>query len=704
MGIFRLQAPFEPSGDQPAALDALCRNIEAGEQRQVLLGVTGSGKTYTMAQLIARTQRPALVISPNKVLAAQLYAEFKSYFPDNAVEYFISYYDYYQPEAYLPQTDTYIEKDADINDHIDKLRLKATTSLLSRPDTIVVASVSCIYNIGSPKNFEELCVYLKTGMTMSRAQLTARLTRIRYSRNDVSFEQGSFRARGGAIDIFPPYSQTAVRVELDGVAVKTICELQPLTGDILKKLDEAWVYPGKHFVSTDTEMNAALGAIETELKETLADLRARNKPLEAQRLEQRTKYDLEMLAQAGYCSGVENYSRHISGRPPGARPLCLMDYFYARQEKPGGENNKFLLFIDESHVTVPQVRGMYEGDRARKRTLVDFGFRLPSALDNRPLKFDEFEQLMPQTVFVSATPGPYELKQAGSSVSKSAEGGRLYTETDSIVELIIRPTGLVDPPVTVQPSRGQIAHLSAKIAEKTKHGQRTLVLSLTKKTAEDLAEFFTGKGIKAQYLHSDLDTLKRVEILKQFRDGEFDALVGINLLREGLDIPEVGLVAILGADNEGFLRSETTLIQISGRAARNAGGEVILYADRITGSMARALSEMNRRREKQQAYNRAHNITPASIIKASATLKEFQLEAKQSGLKILHGAGSGELPPPRALPALMKAVEAQMRQAADNLDFETAAALRDRLFELKELAVKFSPSKKGARQARGRKQ
>lgn len=699
MGIFKLQAPFTPSGDQPAAINTVIRNLDEGSQRQVLLGVTGSGKTYAMAQIIAQTERPALIISPNKVLAAQLYAEFKSYFPENAVEYFISYYDYYQPEAYLPQTDTYIEKDADINDHIDKLRLKATTSLLTRPDTIVVASVSCIYNIGSPKNFEDLCVYLKQGMTVSRAQLTAQLTRIHYTRNDVAFEQGAFRARGGFIDIFPPYSQTALRVELDGVTIKSIYELEPITGETLKKISEAWVYPGKHFVSTDAEMTAAMTSIEAELAVTLADLRARNKLLEAQRLEQRTKYDLEMMATAGYCSGVENYSRHISGRPPGARPLCLIDYFLERGEK-ARDWKDFLLFIDESHVTVPQVRGMYEGDRARKTTLVDFGFRLPSALDNRPLKFKEFEGLMPQTVFVSATPGPYELEQTGSSISKSASGGRLYTENKNIVELIIRPTGLVDPPVSIQPTKGQIAHLTAKIAEKTAKKQRTLVLSLTKKTAEDLAEYFTGKGVRAQYLHSDLDTLKRVEILKQFRDGEFDVLVGINLLREGLDIPEVGLVAILGADNEGFLRSETTLIQISGRAARNVGGEVVLYADRVTGSMERALAEMQRRRAKQQAYNEKHKITPASIVKATATLKEFQLEAKQSGLKILHTADSDELPPPRALPALIKSVEAQMKQAADNLDFETAAALRDRLFELKELAVKFTPAKKGARNAR----
>lgn len=698
MGLFKLHAPFQPSGDQPAALDTLCRNLAGGAQKQVLLGVTGSGKTYTMAQLIARTERPALIISPNKVLAAQLYAEFKSYFPENAVEYFISYYDYYQPEAYLPQTDTYIEKDADINDHIDKLRLKATTSLLSRPDTIVVASVSCIYNIGSPKTFEDLCVFLKTGMALSRGQLTSHLIRIRYSRNDVSFEQGSFRARGGNIDIFPPYSQNAIRVELEGPAIKALYELEPVTNDVVRKLSEAWIYPGKHFVSTDEDMRAALAAIEAEMTTAVAALRANNKLLEAQRLEQRTKYDLEMMAQAGYCSGVENYSRHISGRPPGARPLCLIDYFYSRQEKDSGKN--FLLFVDESHVTVPQVRGMYEGDRARKQTLVDFGFRLPSALDNRPLKFDEFEKLMPQTVFVSATPGPYELKEAGSSISKTAEGGRLYTETPNIVELVIRPTGLIDPPVSILPSKGQIPHLCGKINEKIKAGQRTLVLSLTKKTAEDLAEYFVGKGIRAQYLHSDLDTLKRVEILKQFRDGEFDALVGINLLREGLDIPEVGLVAILGADNEGFLRSETTLIQISGRAARNAGGEVILYADRMTGSMARALAEMNRRREKQRAYNELHGITPATIIKASATLKEFQLEARQSGLKVLHSVEGDELPEPRALPGLIKSVEAQMRQAADNLDFESAAALRDRLFELKELTVKFSPSKKGARPGR----
>ncbi|MFA6583684.1 MAG: excinuclease ABC subunit UvrB [Elusimicrobiaceae bacterium] len=693
MGVFKLESPFRPAGDQPRAIARLVNNIENGLARQVLLGVTGSGKTYAMAKVIEETGLPALILSPNKVLAAQLYAEFKAFFPQNAVEYFISYYDYYQPEAYVPQTDTYIEKDADINEHIDKLRLKTTTSLLTRPDTIVIASVSCIYNIGSPKNFEDLCVHIKTGARMSREELTRLLTRIRYTRNDISFTQGAFRARGGFIDIFPPYSHTALRVLIEGVTVTAIHELEPVTGDVMGGIGEAWVYPGKHFVSTDQEMTHALTAIEREMEETVAVLKGKGKLVEAQRLEQRTKYDMEMMAQAGYCSGIENYSRHISGRPPGARPLCLIDYFYSRKDKfpdLGG----FLMFVDESHVAMPQLRGMYEGDRSRKQTLVDFGFRMPSALDNRPLKFSEFEELMPRTVFVSATPGPYELEQAGSGISRNASGDKIYAETDNLVELIIRPTGLVDPPVSIHPTKGQIDHLTGKIAEKTRHHQRTLVLSLTKKTAEDLAAYFLEKGIKAQYLHSDLDTLKRVEVLKQFRDGEFDVLVGINLLREGLDIPEVGLVAILEADNEGFLRSETTLIQISGRAARNVGGEVILYADRMTGSMARALGEMDRRRKKQLEYNKANNITPVSITKASAMLEEFQLEAKKSGLKVLHTALEGGAPDFKNYPALIDSVERQMKQAADNLDFETAAELRDRLFELKEMEVKFTPSRK----------
>ncbi|MCX5783114.1 MAG: excinuclease ABC subunit UvrB, partial [Elusimicrobia bacterium] len=574
-----------------------------------------------------------------------------------------------QPEAYIPQTDTYIEKDADVNEHLDKLRLKATTSLLTRKNTIVVASVSCIYNIGSPQSFADMCLYLKKGANLSRTHITSFLTQIYYERNDVEFTHGKFRVRGAMIDIFPPYSQTALRVEL-GDGIKSIKEIQPVSGDVLCEIKEAWVYPGKHFVSTREDLEVAMVSIKEELGQRVAELKSQNKLLEAQRLQQRTRYDMEMLNQIGYCSGVENYSRHLARRAPGARPMCLIDYFLERQKKFTGEKG-FLLFVDESHVGIPQVRGMYEGDRSRKQTLIDFGFRLPSALDNRPLKFNEFEALMPQSIYVSATPGPYEKNKAQGLV----------------VEQIIRPTGLVDPPVSVHPTEGQIKHLSQKIIERAKKNERTLVLALTKKTAEDLAAYFAEKGIRARYLHSDIDTLKRIEILGDLRRGEFDALVGINLLREGLDIPEVSLVAILGADNEGFLRSETTLVQIAGRAARHIGGEVILYADKYTNSMNAALAEMKRRRIIQEKYNRENKITPKSIERATCKLEEFQLQAKKSGLSVLHTIESTKLDP-KSLPRLMENIEKQMRQAADNLDFELAASLRDRLFELREMRVR----------------
>jgi len=674
MGIFRLSSAFRPAGDQPAAIDKICQNLRAGMKDQVLLGVTGSGKTFTMACVIEKMNKPALIMSPNKVLAAQLYAEFKAFFPENAVEYFISYYDYYQPEAYIPQSDTYIEKDSAINDHIDKLRLKATTSLLTRPDTIVIASVSCIYNIGSPESFAELCLYLKKGDMHFRSALTETLTRIHYERNDIEFIAGRFRVRGGTIDIFPPYSKNALRVELGETGITSMGELDPITGDVLAEINEAWIYPAKHFVSTKEEVDAAVKAIETELAGRLAELTARNKLVEAQRLEQRTKYDLEMLQQMGYCGGVENYSRHLSGRPAGSRPLCLLDYFSAKNK-----DKDFLLFLDESHVGVPQIGGMYEGDRSRKQTLVDFGFRLPSALDNRPLKFKEFESLMPQTVYVSATPGPYELQKALGK--KTAEPGQ------ALVEQIIRPTGLVDPEVRICPAKGQVAHLVGEIKKQVEKGGRTLVLSLTKKTAEDLADYFAEKGIRARYLHSDIDTLERIEILADLRAGKFDVLVGINLLREGIDIPEVSLVAILGADNEGFLRSETTLVQICGRAARNVGGQVILYADRRTGSINRALAEMDRRRAKQLAYNAEHHITPRSIKKETVKLEEFQLEAKHTGLAILHSIADRTVTPAH-VPGMIAELEKQMRQAADNLDFELAADLRDQMLELKQMSVK----------------
>jgi len=654
---FKLAAPYKPAGDQPGAIDALCAGVLAGKANQTLLGVTGSGKTYTVAAAIERLQRPALIISPNKVLAAQLYGEFKTFFPENAVEFFISYYDYYQPEAYLPSTDTYIEKDSSINEHIDKLRLKATTSILTRPDTLVVASVSSIYNIGSPDNFSELCLTIKKGQKADRKELTRFLVNINYERNEAEFLRGRFRLRGPNLDIFPADAETAWRVEL-GETVESIKEIDPLTGDALRDLNEIWVFPATHFVSTQGEIETATASIEAELAARLAVLKGEGKLLEAERLGQRVRYDLEMIRQAGYCSGIENYARHLSNRPPGSRPDCLFDYF----------KKDFLLFIDESHVTVPQIRGMYEGDRARKQTLVDFGFRLPSALDNRPLKFKEFEEIRPATVFVSATPGPYELQACGK---------------ENIVDLIIRPTGLVDPEVRILPVTGQIKALTAEIEKRAAKKERTLVLTLTKKTSEDLSEYLKEKGLKARYMHSDMDTLERLDILAAFRRGEFDALVGINLLREGLDIPEVTLVAILNADNEGFLRSETTLIQISGRAARNQCGEVILFADRMTGSMERAIAEMTRRRDRQLAHNKKYGIEPKTIIKKFVEFEELRTQAKRQGINVAEPLPKGL--PKAGVKALTDDIERRMRDAADNLNFELAAELRDRLYEIREM-------------------
>ena len=663
MGIFKLHSPFKPSGDQPKAIDKLVNNILNGQTRQTLLGVTGSGKTFTMANAIEKLERPVLIMSPNKVLAAQLYSEFKQFFPENAVEYFISYYDYYQPEAYIPQKDLYIEKDAAINDHIEKLRLKATNSLLTRKDTIVVASVSSIYNIGSPESFQKMRIHLKAGELLTRTEFTTHLIKILYERNETECTQGKFRIRGPYIDVFPPYSQNALRVQIEGRNIKAIQEIHPLTNDIIHELEEVWLSPAKQFVSEDDKMEEALKSIRQECEERVKFFEQAGKPVEAQRIKQRTAYDMEMLEQTGFCPGVENYSRQLELRAAGSRPNCLFDYFKRYKD--------FMVFIDESHVAVPQIRGMYNGDRARKQMLIDFGFRLPSALDNRPLKFEEFENLLPSTVFVSATPGPYELTVSGNN----------------IVEQIIRPTGLVDPPVKLLPAEGQINDLLLRIQAKTEKHQRSLVLALTKKTAEDLSSFLLEKGVKARYLHSDIDSLERIEILKDFSKGVFDVLVGINLLREGIDIPQVGLVAILEADNEGFLRNETTLIQISGRAARNVEGEVLLYAQRKTPSIQYALSEMDRRRKIQQAYNKEHNIKPKTIQKAEVELKEFEQQNKSSGISIIHTL-SEALPQAHKLPDLIKQTEEQMLNAADNLDFELAAQLRDRLFELKEMAVK----------------
>ena len=667
MDKFKLVSKFKPAGDQPKAIDALTNNILAGKTRQTLLGVTGSGKTFTMANVITRLNRPTLILSPNKVLAAQLYGEFKQFFPENAVEYFISYYDYYQPEAYIPQTDTYIEKDSAVNEHIDKLRLKATTSLLTRKDGIVVASVSCIYNIGSPDSFREMRIYVKKGAEMTRSQLSGRLIKIQYHRDEMEFTSGNFRMRGPFTDIMTPYSQNALRVEIAGKTIAHIYEIHPITGNVLAELDEAWIYPAKHFVATDEDTQSAIDNIRRDLDLRHAELLKMGKELEAYRLKQRTEYDLEMLQQAGFCPGIENYSRYIDGRKPGERPACLLDYFKKYDD--------FLMMVDESHVSLPQVRGMFNGDRARKQMLVDFGFRLPSALDNRPLKFDEFEKLLPSTIFVSATPGPYELTVCGNN----------------IVEQVIRPTGLLDPKVYMHPTAGQIDHLVEKINEHKARGERTLVLALTKKTAEDLSAYFTEKNIKTRYLHSDIEALDRVEILKDFRQGKFDVLVGINLLREGIDIPQVGFVAILGADNEGFLRNTTTLIQISGRAARNADGEVVLYADRKTDSIKYALNEMNRRRALQEAYNKEHHITPKTIQKTEVELKEFEQLTKSSAFGIL----SDTLPTPtlKNLKSVEKDIEQQMLQAAEALNFELAAELRDRLYELRQMSVK-APSKK----------
>ena len=668
MDHFKLVSPFKPAGDQPKAIAALTAGVQAGYPRQTLLGVTGSGKTFTMANVIANLNRPTLILSPNKVLAAQLYGEFKQFFPENAVEYFISYYDYYQPEAYIPQTDTYIEKDSAVNEHIDKLRLKATTSLLTRKDVIVVASVSCIYNIGSPDSFREMRIYVKKGAEMTRSYLSGQLIKIQYHRDEMEFSSGKFRMRGPFTDVMTPYSQNAIRVEISGKTISHIYEIHPITGNVLAELDEAWIYPAKHFVATDEDTQNAIDQIRHDLDVRHAELLRMGKELEAYRLKQRTEYDLEMLQQAGFCPGIENYSRYMDGRKPGERPACLLDYFKRYDD--------FLMMVDESHVALPQVRGMFNGDRARKQMLVDFGFRLPSALDNRPLKSDEFEKLLPSTIFVSATPGPYELTVSGNH----------------IVEQVIRPTGLVDPKVYIHPTAGQIDHLVEKINEHKKRGERTLVLALTKKTAEDLSTFFTEKNIKTRYLHSDIEALDRVEILKEFRQGKFDVLVGINLLREGIDIPQVGLVAILGADNEGFLRNTTTLIQISGRAARNADGEVILYADRKTDSITYALNEMNRRRELQEAYNKEHHITPKTIQKTEVELKEFAQQTKTSAFGILSQA----LPEPtlKNIKAVEKDLEQQMLQAADALNFELAAELRDRLFELREMGVKGAGKKK----------
>lgn len=662
---FQVVAPFAPTGDQPQAIEALAEGIFRGERAQVLLGATGTGKTFTIAKTIEKVQKPTLVIAHNKTLAAQLASEFKEFFPHNAVEYFVSYYDYYQPEAYIPQTDTYIEKDASINDEIDKLRHSATSALFERRDVIIVASVSCIYGLGSPDEYRGLVLSLRQGQVRDRDEILRKLVEIQYERNDVNFTRGKFRVRGDVIEIFPAaYGEQAVRVELFGDEVERILEIDTLTGEILAERKHIAIYPASHYVTTRENMLRAIADIEQELEERLAELRAAGKLLEAQRLEQRTRYDMEMMLEMGYCSGIENYSRHITGRKPGEAPYTLLDYF----------PDDFLLVIDESHVTLPQVRAMYNGDKSRKDMLVEHGFRLPSAYDNRPLTFDEFVQRINQVIYVSATPGPYELK----------------TST-RVVQQIIRPTGLVDPEVEVRPIKGQMDDLLGEIKARAAANERVLVTTLTKKMAEDLTEFLREMGVRVRYLHSEIATIERAEIIRDLRAGAFDVLVGINLLREGLDLPEVSLVAILDADKEGFLRSETSLIQTIGRAARNVHGKVIMYADTITDSMRRAIDETNRRRAIQQAYNEAHGITPQTVRKR---VKELIETTKVAETPVEYKADRLAGMTRTEMLDLAANLEKEMRQAAKNLEFERAAELRDMLMELRQRLAE-GESKKG---------
>ncbi|NLL18470.1 MAG: excinuclease ABC subunit UvrB [Clostridia bacterium] len=655
MGQFRLRSDFQPRGDQPKAIKALTEGIKAGHVHQTLLGATGTGKTYTMANVIAAVQKPTLVMAPNKTLAAQLCSEFKEFFPDNAVEYFVSYYDYYQPEAYIPQTDTYIEKDSSINDEIDKLRHSATAALFERRDVIIVASVSCIYGLGSPEYYENLVLSLREGQVYDRDQILKKLVDIQYERNDYDFQRGTFRVRGDVIEIIPVSEQEkAIRVELFGDEIDRILEVDTLTGELLGARKHVSIFPASHYVTDKEVMERAIAGIEAELEERLKELRRQDKLLEAQRLEQRTRYDIEMMQEIGFCQGIENYSRHLTGRAPGEAPYTLIDYF----------PDDFLLIIDESHVAVPQIGGMYNGDFSRKSTLVEHGFRLPSALDNRPLKFSEFEEKINQVVYVSATPGPYELQHS-----------------TAVVEQIIRPTGLLDPLILVRPVTGQIDDLLGEIRKRVEKNQRVLVTTLTKRMAEDLTDYFKEMGIKVRYLHSDITTLERMEIIRDLRLGEFDVLVGINLLREGLDLPEVSLVAILDADKEGFLRSERSLIQTIGRAARNVEGTVIMYADRITDSMDRAIKETNRRRSIQEEYNRKHNITPQTIKKEVRDVLEITYAAEK---KEAYDSPTGRKKmTKKEAKKVVAQLEREMKAAAKSLEFERAAELRDILFELK---------------------
>ena len=655
MPKFEVVSEYTPSGDQPEAIEALSNGIEMGLDEQTLLGVTGSGKTFTMAKIIEKVQRPTLVLAHNKTLAAQLCAEFREFFPNNAVEYFVSYYDYYQPEAYIPHTDTFIEKDSAVNEEIDRLRLSATASLLERRDVIVVSSVSCIYGLGEPENFEKMMVALRVGMTIERDELLKRLVDIRYERNDIAFERNMFRVRGDTVEVWPAYwKDTAIRVEFFGDEIDRLSEINVVTGTPIRRLNNIPIWPANHYVTPKEKMDAAVQEIYKELEERVAFFEREGKLIEAQRIKQRTMYDIEMMQELGYCSGIENYSRVIEGRPVGSPPHTLLDYF----------PKDFVLFIDESHVTLPQVRAMYNGDRARKTTLVDYGFRLPCAFDNRPLKFEEFEQRLNQVVYVSATPGEYERTRSGQ-----------------IVEQVIRPTGLLDPKVEVRPVEGQIDDLIGEINTRTQRNERVLITTLTKKMAEDLTAYLQNTGIKVRYMHHDIDTIERMEIMRDLRLGTFDVLVGINLLREGLDLPEVSLVAILDADKEGFLRSETSLIQTIGRAARNADGMVILYADTITPSMRRAMDETERRREKQDAYNKAHGITPKTVVKSVRELLEISATAEDAASDERQGRVKAMTKQEKA--AEIARLEKAMKEAAKMLEFELAASLRDQIIELR---------------------
>lgn len=681
---FKVEAPFTPTGDQPTAIQSLTEGIERGEWAQVLLGATGTGKTFTMAKVIEAVQKPTLIIAHNKTLAAQLCSEFKSFFPNNAVEYFVSYYDFYQPEAYIPSSDTYIEKDASINDEIDKLRHSATMSLFERRDVIIVASVSCIYGLGDPEDYSELVLSLRLGQTKSRDEILSKLVDIQYTRNDMNFIRGTFRVQGDTIEIFPAaYSERAIRVELFGDEIDRLVEVDALTGEVIAERKHVAVYPASHYVTTKDKMRIAVERIEAELDEQLAKLKAADRLLEAQRLEQRTRYDIEMMQEMGYCSGIENYSRHMSERKAGEAPYTLIDYF----------PDDFLIMVDESHVTIPQVRAMYNGDRARKESLIEYGFRLPSALDNRPLQFDEFVERINQIVYVSATPGPYEME----------------VQTN-VAEQIIRPTGLLDPSIEIRPIKGQMDDLLGEIHKRAAKNERVLVTTLTKKMAEDLTEFLKEMGVRVRYLHSDIVTIERAEIIRDLRAGVFDVLVGINLLREGLDMPEVSLVAILDADKEGFLRSDTAMIQTIGRAARNVNGHVIMYADRVTGSMQRAIDETDRRRAVQEAYNIEHNITPKSVSKDVKELIELtkieeDMDTNGKGLSPKKGKKKSSTPgmdhghepyvqdistpkvadiTPEELFNKIEELDRQMKAAAKQLEFEKAAKLRDQLGVLRQ--------------------